>query len=118
MKKHRSIIITSFTIFILLSCFIPQSEGRTFLPLDKILDEPLCNERYADYHQPFIDLFYYSFQNKKAGDYTPFCSGSAHFFSFTEISHIVVKKCVFSKCNQYIGTSQRPPPLSFNQFFI
>lgn len=114
MKKHRSIVITSFTVFILLSCFIPQSEGRTFLPLDKIFGKPLCNERYGDYQQLFIDPFYYSFQNKKAGDYTPFCNGSAHLFSFNEISSILVKKCVFSIWNQYIGTSQRPPPLIEN----
>lgn len=118
MKKYRGIIITYFTIFILLSCFIPQSEGRTFLPLDKIFVEPLCNERYAGYQHPFIDPLYCSFKNEKAGDYTPFCSGSAHLFSFTEISYILAEKCVFLKWNQYIGTSQRPPPLSFNQLYI
>ena len=115
MKKYRSIIITSFTILILLSCFIPQNEGRTFLPLDKIFVEPLCNERYPDYQHPFVDPLYYRFQNQEIGDYTPFCNSSAHFFSFTEISYILVEKCVFSKWNQYIGTSQRPPPLSFQQ---
>ena len=81
MNEHRSIIITSFTIFILLSCFIPQSEGQVLLPLDKTFGEPLCNEGYVNHQHPLIHPLYYNFQNKEANGYTGFCSGSIHFFS-------------------------------------
>ena len=118
MNEHRSIIITSFTIFILFSCFIPQSEGQTLLPLDKIFGEPLCNEWYVDHQHPLVHPLYYNFQNKEAIDYTTFCSNSVHFFFYTETSKILEKRCVFSKWNRPIGTSQRPPPLSYDQLFI
>jgi len=118
MKKHCSITIPSYTIFILLSCFILPSEGRTRLPLDKIFGEPSCNEWYIDYQQSLVHPFYYNFQNKEAGNYTPFCSGSVHFFFYTETSYILEKRCVFSKWNRYIGTTQRSPPFSFDQLYI
>ena len=117
MKKHRSIVITSFTIFILLSCFIPQSEGQVLLPLDKTFGEPLCNEGYVNHQHPLIHPLYYNFQNKEASGYTGFCSGSIHFFFYTEISYILEKRCFFSKWNQYIDTSQRPPPIFYDQLF-
>jgi hypothetical protein len=118
MNEHRSTIIPSFTIFILLSCFIPQCEGQTLLPLDNTLGEPLCNEWYIDHQHPLVHPLYYNFQNKEAGNYTPFFSGSIHFFFYTETSYILEKRCVFSKWNRYIGTSQRPPPVSYDQLYI
>jgi len=118
MNGHRSIIITSFTIFILLSCFIPQSQGRALLPLNRIFGESLCNEWYVNHQHPLVHPLYYNFQNKETSDYTPFCSNSIHFFFYTEISYILEKRCVFSKWNQYIDTLQRPPPLFYDQLFI
>ena len=118
MNEHRSIIIPSFAVFILLSCFIPQSEGRTLLPLYKIFDEPLCNEWHADCQLPLVHSLYCNFQNKEAGDYIWLYSGSIHFFFYIEISYILEKRCVFSKWNQSIGTSQRPPPLLYGQLYI
>ena len=118
MNEHRSIIIPSFAVFILLSCFIPQSEGRTLLPLDKIFGEPLCNEWHVDCQLPLVHSLYCNIQNKEASDYTGFCSGSILFFFYIEISYILGKRCVFSKWNRFIGTSQRPPPLSYDQLYI
>ena len=117
MNEHRSFIITSFTIFILLSCFIPQSEGQVLLPLDKTFGEPLYNEGYVNHQHPLIHPLYYNFQNKEASGYTGFFSGSIHFFFYTEISYILEKRCFFSKWNQYIDTSQRPPPIFYDQLF-
>ena len=118
MNEHRSFIITSFTIFILLSCFIPQSEGRTLLTLNKIFAEPICYEWYVDHQHPLIHLLFYNCQNIEPIDYTPFYSNSVHFFFYTEISYILEKRCVFSKWNQYVDTSQRPPPLYHDQLYI
>jgi hypothetical protein len=115
MRKHRSIIITSFAIFILLSCFVSQSEGRTILLLDTIFGDPSYNERCADYRCPLRDSLYYNFQTGETSDYTPFCSGSVHFFFNTEIFYLLEKRSVFLKWNHYIGTSQRPPPLCNHQ---
>jgi len=118
MKKYRGIVITSSTIFILLSCFIPQSEGQTFLPLDKIFGEPLSNRWNTNYQHPLINPLYVNFQNNEVGNYKLFCSGSDQFIFNTEMFYIHEKGRVFSKWNPYIVISQRPPPLFCNQLHI
>ena len=118
MKKYRSIIIPSFAVFILLSCFIPQSEGQILLPLYRIVGEPLCNEWYVDCQLPLVHLFYCNFQNKEAKDDTSYSNSAANLFFFDETFYILERKCVFSKWNQSIGTSQRPPPLFYDQLYI
>jgi hypothetical protein len=111
MKKHRGIFIPSLAVFILLSCFIAKSEGRPLLSLEKTFGEPLCNEWFVDYQLPLVYPLYYNFQNKEATDYTSHNNSSAHLFFNAETSNILERKCVLSKWNQSIGTSQRPPPL-------
>ena len=118
MKKHRSIIIPSLAVFILLSCFIPQTEGRALLPLDKTICGFLCSEWYVDCQLPLVHPLYCNFQNKEATDYTSYSNSSAHLFFYIEISYIFDRQCVFSKWNQSIGTSQRPPPLFYDQLYI
>jgi hypothetical protein len=117
MQKHR-MFITSATIFILLSCFSSQSEGRSFCPLDKIFGGLLFNEWRADNQHPLINPLYRNVQYREAGNHIPFCGISYHFFFYAEISCIPEKRYVFSKLNQYIRTSQRPPPLSYEQRII
>ena len=117
MKKHR-IIITSNTILILLLCFTPQSEGRSFYPFDKIFGGPLCYEWFSDCQDSATILFYNNLQYDDTENFTPFCNRMNHCYYYDEIFKIHEKRCVFSKWNQYIDTSQRPPPLSFNQLYI
>jgi hypothetical protein len=111
MRKHR-MIITSAAIFILLSCFSSQSEGRFFCTLDNTFGGILFNEWRGDDQHPLINPRHCNLQNKEFGDCTPFCSSSDHFFFYAEISCIPEGRYVFSKLNQYTRSSQRPPPLN------
>jgi hypothetical protein len=113
MHKHR-IIITSATVFILLSCFSSQSEGRSFYPLGKVFAGPLYHKWRADARHPLTNLFYCNIQDREAGDTTSACSSSPHFLFFDEISCIPEKSHVFPNGYQCTFTSQRPPPFIEN----
>lgn len=117
MKKHR-IIITSYIILILFLCFTPQSEGRSFYPLDKIFGRPLCCKWFSDCQDSATNLFYNHLQYDYTENSTPFCNRMNPFYYYDEIFNIHGKRCVLSVWMRYTGTSQRPPPLSFNQLYI
>ncbi|GMQ79886.1 MAG: hypothetical protein BMS9Abin03_335 [Thermodesulfobacteriota bacterium] len=117
MKKHRS-IIPSATILILLLCFIPQSEGRSLRPLDKIFDGPLSVECRAYFQHPSINLFCNNLQYDNAEDFTPYCNRLNNCYHYDEIFSIHEKSCVDTRGILYIDSSQRSPPLFYNQLNI
>ena len=117
MKSHR-ILITSAGIFTLFLLFTPLSEARSPCSSNKIFNGHLSHEWFSGFQHKLLNSFHNKIQTGDTENFTPFYNRSNYFRHHDEIFSIPETGCVSSKRNIYTGTSQRPPPLSYDPLYI